>query len=469
MRSKNEVSVMKVRNVVVLTMLMMVSLMSGVFASDRVSLGFLYGISEPVELVERTNGAINQVAPTCLNLSSKGKLVVTSELTHDFVQAMKEKGILVTPFLSNHWVRSKGRAAIKQAETLARDLAAVVQEYDLDGINVDIENLTPDDKDGFTELVRQIRAALPEDKMVTVCVAANPEASESGWQGSYDYTALGEIADYLFVMTYDEHSQGGAAGPVASLEFIEKSIQYALEHVEKDKIVLGIPFYGRFWRDGAETGGEAVVIGAIPSLISKNHGVVYYDETIGEARVTFQVNSSMVPNKINGVELEDGTYTIWYPTEASIKATLNLVNEYDLLGAGVWALGQEKVDVWNYFKEELNRIPYVTPEEEEEEKIREAREAYEALVVDVSKLEMPELFPLTYEKEWHQDWLEAEKKMEENVEEEARRVHLHAEEQKEVEYVVMKDHVQVKNDEKKQKQEEPHLLKRIHIFRFCHN
>lgn len=387
---------MKKKNIVLFTILILITFMSVVSAAERVSLGFLYGVSDQIELVDRTNGSINQVAPTCLDLTSKGKLKVTKELTHEFVQAMHERGIKVTPFLSNHWVRSKGRAAIKNAEKLTDDIIETILEYQLDGVNVDIENLTPDDRDGFSELVRILKEKMPEDKLLTVSVAANPDGKETGWQGSYDYEKLGKYSDYLFVMTYDEHSQGGECGPVGSLEFIEKSIQYALKFVSKDKIVMGIPFYGRYWKNGEDVGGEAVVIGAVPSLISKNRGIVKYDEKIGEAKVTFKINNPSIKSKINGIELENGTYTIWYPNSESIKAKLNIVNEYDLLGAGVWALGQEKVDVWSYYKNELNRIPYVSPEEE---KIREAREQYEALIVDMSNLEDPEILSLKYQKQ----------------------------------------------------------------------
>ena len=356
-------------------------------ATERVSLGFMYGEADE-ELVTRTNGAINQVSPSWLDISSRGNLIISSELTHKFVNSMHEKNIVVTPFLSNHWVRNKGRAAIKNAENLANQLLEVIEEYELDGINVDIENLTTHEKDAFSEFVRILGEKIPKEKIFSVSVAANPDASEKGWQGSYDYEELGKHVDYLFVMTYDEHSQGGECGPVSSIVFVEESIKYALQFVSKDKIVIGIPLYGRYWKKGENYGGEAVVIGAIPNLISKNKGVVKYDPQIGEAKVTFSINNPRIKSKINGKTLENGTYTIWYPNEESIKAKLNLVNEYDLLGAGVWALGQEKVDVWEYYQNELNRHPYVTEKEEE------MRREYEALLVDLSKLEKTEIFRL---------------------------------------------------------------------------
>lgn len=395
---------MKCRGIIIIVILIVSVFYNVSLANERVSLGFIYAAKNSIELVNRTNGSINQVSPTCLNINSKGELVVTSDLTHEFVQVMKEKNIIVTPFLSNHWIRARGRAAIKNAENLTNQIIQVIKEYDLDGVNIDIENLTSDDKEQLTEFVRILKEKLPENKILTVSVAANPEEKDSGWQGSYDYQKLGEYADYLFVMTYDEHSQGGTCGPVASLEFVENSIKYALKYVSKDKIVMGIPLYGRYWQEGADTGGEAVAIGAIPTLISKNKGIVKYNEKIGEACLTFSINNPKIKSKINGVELEDGRYTIWYQNEESIKAKLNLVNKYDLLGAGVWALGQEKLELWEYYKNELNKIPY---ESEQEKRIRKE---YEALVVDLSRMEEPNLFPLEYIKNGKKEFAKAQEK-----------------------------------------------------------
>ena len=356
---------MRIGKLFAVSMLIMIIFAGSVFAEDRVSLGYLYGSTDNIDLVDRTNGAINQIAPTCMDLDDRGNLDLTSNLTKKFVDEMHERGILVTPFLSNHWARQKGRKAIKNAEKLSDQIIKAIEKYDLDGVNIDIENLTEDDRDNLTNFVRVLRAKMPEGKLLTVCVAANPYGRDDGWQGSYDYAQLGGYADYLFIMAYDEHSIGGGVGPVASNAFVENSIIYALQYVSKDKIVMGLPFYGRYWNNSKETGGQAVVIGAVPSLISKHKGIVEYSDEIGETKVTITVDSSKKVCKINGEELEDGTYTIWYQTDDNLKSKLAIVNKYDLLGCGVWALGQENKDVWNYFYDELNKIPRGVDLEEE--------------------------------------------------------------------------------------------------------
>ncbi len=362
---------MRIGKLFAVLMLIMFIFAGSVFAEDRVSLGYLYGSTDNIDLVDRTNGAINQIAPTCMDLDDKGNLDLTDNLTQLFVNQMHERGILVTPFLSNHWVRSKGRKAINNAEKLSNQIVDAIIAFDLDGVNIDIENLTEDDRDDLTNFVRVLKEKMPEGKLLTVCVAANPFGREDGWQGSYDYAQLGGYADYLFIMAYDEHSVGSVEGPVASNAFVENSIIYALQYVSKDKIVMGIPFFGRYWDNSEETGGQAVVIGAVPSLISKHKGIVEYNNEIGETKVTITVDNNKKPCKINGEEIPDGTYTIWYHTDENIKSKLSLVNKYDLLGAGVWALGQEKKDVWSYYYDELNKIPRVVEQEENISKTEE--------------------------------------------------------------------------------------------------
>lgn len=361
---------MKLVKILSTIMLIATLIMSASYAEDRVSLGYISGWTGDYNLVDRTKGGINQVSPTCLDLDSNGNLVVTNNLTHEFVEAMHEREVKVTPFLSNHWNRKKGIKAVENAEALTDQLIDVVNEYNLDGINVDIENLTVEYKDAFSDFVILLNKKLPEEKILSVAVAANPFGKDTGWAASYDYAKLGDNSDYVFLMTYDEHSQGGMLGPVSSHEFVERSIIYARDYIVKDKLVLGIPLYGRYWKydeeDETYYGGKAAVAGAIDKLYAALGGQQEYDIYLGESKYAFTVDNSVASAKINGEELEDGQYVMYYPSNEAIKDKLDLVNKYDLLGSGVWALGFEKSEVWDYYKDELNKTPRIIKAEIED-------------------------------------------------------------------------------------------------------
>lgn len=360
------------------------------FAGERLSLGYMYGGSKShSEIVAATNNSVNVVSPTCFDLTPSGRLTMNTIFNGGFVQEMHSKGIKVTPFLSNHWGQKRAQAALKNKESLINELIDAVEEYEFDGINVDFENLTVADKDNLTDFMRALREALPAEKTLSIAVAANPEKLTKTWVAAYDYKNLAKYVDYLVIMTYDEHCYGGAAGPVASINFVEKSIQNVLEEVSKDKIVMGIPLYGRFWKEGAESGGEAIVIGRVERLIQQERLVPTFDNVTKTPMLKLVVKESddiTDAPYINGRYLEPGTYYIWYENEHSIKAKLELVNKYDILGTGLWALDNESPEFWNTFKEDLNAKPYETEKEIKiKKKIEFAKQYVVSQKVEIAK------------------------------------------------------------------------------------
>ncbi|MDP4108816.1 MAG: S-layer homology domain-containing protein, partial [Bacillota bacterium] len=213
------------------------------------------------------------------------------------------------------------------------------------------ENLTELQRADYTRFVKLLREKIPPGKEVSVAVASNPWGTAKGWQGSYDYGALGEYADYIFIMTYDEHYSGGSPGAVASLNFVEKSIQYALRNVPKEKIVVGIPFYGRLWSTDGSINGLGISLNRIQELIKKYPHKVFVDAASGSPVAHITVTDGFT---LNGRTIKAGNYAIWYEDADSIKQKLALVGKYGLKGAGNWSAGQETPDVWDYYELWLN-------------------------------------------------------------------------------------------------------------------
>lgn len=299
--------------------------------------------------VDRAYGAFDMVSPGYFNLHTDGHLLLNDAMDRDFIKAMGERGIRVVPFLSNHWDRARGRAALGNKEKLAGQVAETIIEYGFDGVNIDIENLTEADRESYVEFVRLIRDKLPREKEVSVAVAANAKGINNGWQGSYDYEALARYSDYLIIMAYDEHSEGGVQGPVASISFVEDSIGYALKHVPAEKIVLGIPFYGRCWKAGQKYGGQGVHLNKVQEMLVRFNGRVEFDKHAASPKAVITVGPGSSDYRLFGSSLSPGTYTIWFENEDSIKHKLRLVQKYGLKGAGSWSLGQETADTWEYY------------------------------------------------------------------------------------------------------------------------
>ncbi|MBQ3053292.1 MAG: S-layer homology domain-containing protein [Clostridia bacterium] len=316
---------------------------------DKFAMSYVYfgSVATQVENVKRSSKVLDVVSPSYFDLHSDGSLDVKN-LSIDFISQMKAQGIKVVPFLSNHWDKKTGNNALDKGEYLAKEIAKVIEKYDLDGVNVDIENVDHTYREKYTNFIKYLREYIPYDKEVSVAVAANPYGWKNGWQGSYDYEKLGEYADYLMIMTYDEHYEGGEEGPVASIDFVRDSIEYALEYVEPEKIVVGVPFFGRIW--GENLNGSGVSLNRVNELINTFNAKVYYDIDSHSPVATFSVKSTDKPFYINGKLLKNGNYVVWFENNESLREKFKLINQYDLKGVGNWSAGQEHSGIWDYYE-----------------------------------------------------------------------------------------------------------------------
>lgn len=325
-------------------------------SKTKFNMSYLYfgNTNQYVSLVDRTKGSLNMVSPSYFDLNEDGSLKLATKIDRKFIEEMQRRQIKVVPFLSNHWNREIARAALANRERLAQEIADAIIKYNLDGVNADLENITEEDREAYVDFMRLLRQKLPKGKELSVAVMANPNGRRTGINGGHDYKGLGQYSDYLMIMTYDESYQGGPAGPVASINFVEKSIQYALKQVPADKVVLGIPFYGRYWNTAESTGGYGIHLSQIDRLLSQYRHVITFDDKSKSPTATFIIRPEDEKFLIFGRELRPGNYTVWFENEESIKQKLRLVQKYNLKGTGSWSLGQENAQIWNYYHLWLN-------------------------------------------------------------------------------------------------------------------
>lgn len=319
-----------------------------------------------ISQIDKTQGNLSLVSPSYFDINADGSLKITTQYDSTFVKEMHSRGMKVVPFLSNHWDRNVGRAALNNREKLTTQIADFIIKNNLDGIQVDIENTTEIDRDAYTDLVRLLREKLPSDKEVSVAVAANPNGWTKGWHGTYDYKELAKYSSYLMVMAYDESYEGSKEGPVASYGWVENSIQYALKQgISPDKIVLGIPFYGRYWKEGEATGGTGISNVRVDELLSRYGGTVVFDEATKSPKATITIKQGDPVTTIAGKTLTPGTYKIWYENSDSIAAKFELIHKYNLKGSGSWSLGQESTSIWQNYRTWMSDNGQVAQQQEQ--------------------------------------------------------------------------------------------------------
>ncbi len=325
-------------------------------AHSAISFAYLYG-SPPSSYetsIKRTQQTFNRVSPTYFGVASDGSLKLET-IDPTFIYNMHLQNIKVVPRLTADWNRGLGEKALANRDQFTSQIAKAVKTDHLDGVNVDLENLVPSDKQALTDFVAELKKKLGT-KEVSVALAANPQGWTKGWQGSYDDAALAKVSDYVILMAYDESFAGSAPGPVAGFPFVKQSVTHVLnEGVNKDKLVLGIPLYGRVWNTDFSVSGDAVPLYDVPTITQNFHPSFSYLNAQQTPVATFAIggdNTFRLSKWAN--PLPAGIYTLYYENVNSISSKLNLMNHFDLGGSAVWSVGQDDPSLWSFYKAALN-------------------------------------------------------------------------------------------------------------------
>ncbi|MDR3355658.1 MAG: glycoside hydrolase [Spirochaetaceae bacterium] len=220
-----------------------------------------------------------------------------------------------------HFVIQGGSEARKQ---LVAEILAAAKDYD--GLNVDIERVPERDTEHFLSFLSELRAGLG-GRTLSVCVPGRTRAG-----GPYSYASIAGLADRVFVMAYDEHWSGGPPGPVASMNWCKAVADYGLHAIGQEKLVMGIPFYGRSWGDKSTS--RALVHRTTESQ-KREYGAQDFHRVNGIPTFTYDVTVKV---------------TVYYEDEYSLAARMRMYRGQGVQKIGFWRLGQEAPGVWNLVK-----------------------------------------------------------------------------------------------------------------------
>lgn len=190
-----------------------------------------------------------------VNESFNGVKIDNEERLRQIVDLRKQKPELKVLLSIGGWGSgrfSEMAANDEYRRAFAADCDRVVKEFALDGIDIDWEYPTssmanisssPDDTENFTLLMQDIRAAIGNEKELTLATVASARY--------IDFKAILPFVDFVNIMAYDmasapkHHSAlypSGHSGDITSDGAVTAHLKAG---VPPSKLVMGMPFYGR--------------------------------------------------------------------------------------------------------------------------------------------------------------------------------------------------------------------------------
>lgn len=228
-------------------------------------------------------------------------------------------------------------ADVAVGDELIQNIAVMLNNRNYFGINLDFEYIFPEDRDLYTDFVRRLRAKLkPFGYLIAVAVAPKTSDAQQGLlYTAHDYAALGELVDYLIIMTYEWGYTYGEPMAVSPIDKMEEVIAYAASVLPPQKILMGLPNYGYNWQLPFSRSNPArtVALSEAPKLAYNQLADIRFDEASQTPYFRYYHSTGR-------------EHIVWFDDPRSIYAKLGLVEKYDLGGISVWNINRLYRAMW---------------------------------------------------------------------------------------------------------------------------
>ncbi|MEI7453023.1 MAG: glycosyl hydrolase family 18 protein [Actinomycetes bacterium] len=361
-----------------------------------------YWMTSPAKPAGITNAVANadvlkDVSPFWFSAVSGGAAGVTVKFNPNFggaeanaawsVAQLRGAGLAILPSIAD------GSGKAKMAATLAdpvrrtahvSDIVNLVTSRGYDGIDLDYEQFAFADgraswaatQPNWTAFVNELAAALhAQGKLLSVtipspCDTTNKCGGTNGYW-VYNLPGIAASADRIRVMTYDFHYN--SPGAIAPIGWVTTSMQYAATQAPANKLVVGIPAYGRSWTK--KTGNSFQLSGVCPSSGSSGSAKTAYNSLtsmasataaeipalitqVGKTPADIQWDAATAENWIeydkpvawtdaNGAAQTCVAKRVmwWVGPQAALVRT-QLVGQLGLNSAGFWTIGGDDPAMW---------------------------------------------------------------------------------------------------------------------------
>lgn len=228
----------------------------------------------------------------------------------------------------------------KSTQTLRDSLVKLVLLKDADGVCIDFEEMASAQKDAFSRFILSLADTLHKlqpRRNLTVCIPAIDHNKV------FDVAKLVPVTDRFALMAYDYHwSSAPNTGPVSPATDVRSSVQYYLNAgLPPQQLLLGLPYYGYKWPTKSQDPGTATT--------GKGSAVLLRNRIESSSGMDYTRDD---PDNSPYWMAKDGSAQLWIDDTTSYAVRTQLVDEFDLAGVAIWALGYDNGlnDYWDFLK-----------------------------------------------------------------------------------------------------------------------
>ncbi len=292
-----------------------------------------------------------------------------SEQLDRFIKNAKSKDIDVALTIISHDdnVSDTFLSCTSCWETMVKELKTELAHHDIKDVNIDFEYGSYTDSqtaNQYTNFVKYVNKELDKeygDSKVVVSTFADslirPRVTK--------VEDLALVSDGIFIMAYDFHvNASDTAGPIAPIKRVKEYTFYDLETMLSDylsqipanKLILGVPYYGRNWVVDSSSPYATRLIGNPWSGYSITQTYDAVINTIRETNSQVLWDESAQTPYFSYLSPDTGAMRmVYFENAQSLQIKYQLAKNKGLQGVGIWALGYDGgyQELWDVLRTEF--------------------------------------------------------------------------------------------------------------------
>jgi cellulose synthase/poly-beta-1,6-N-acetylglucosamine synthase-like glycosyltransferase/spore germination protein YaaH/peptidoglycan/xylan/chitin deacetylase (PgdA/CDA1 family) len=294
--------------------------------------------------LEQNISRLNMVLPEWFSIDS-----ITDTLRPNIDQKaldiMNKSGVKVLPMLTNN-IGQVFRGDVvhriltdpQKRDRLINDIIKYLELYKLDGINIDFEDLIEKKNEALVQFQKSMYEKMhAKGLLVTQDVVP--------FNMDYNFEELSRYNDYVFLMAYDQFSDGTGPGPISHQKWIEGAVDEAVKKIPADKLILAVAGFGYDWKMNEK------------DLVDSVKPISYQDAlTLArsyDGKIIFDNDSYNLHFSYDG---DDGApHKVQFTDAATTFNSMRFAVESGLSGVALWRLGNEDSRMWDFYDHDMSK------------------------------------------------------------------------------------------------------------------
>lgn len=243
--------------------------------------------------------------------------------------------LCVTNFDASQITTILSSATVRQR--LIDELVTSVTNAGADGVNIDFEGVSSSQKANLSTFITALNERFHAEIPGATVTLDTPSVD---WSGAFDYDVLAENSDGLMIMAYGYHWGGSEnAGPISPIDGGSRNLLWTISDYlqwggsqNRDKFILGLPWYGYDWPTVSQDKGAAT---------TAKGTAIFYSSAKAKAAQFGRLWDALSATAWYRYVSSAQNHQTWYDDGESLFQKFELVNQNDFGGVGIWALGYD--------------------------------------------------------------------------------------------------------------------------------